>query len=98
MAVSGGSCLAAACFIPGSIANRIAPNPPQVSEVWTDLDMSAENPAGGLDMTVTARSIGGVIAISRAGYRRSAQVLIKGYVPLYHASSALQAAIMEEET
>jgi 4-oxalomesaconate tautomerase len=91
LAVSGGCCLAAATLIPGSVAHDIAPKfaTPEFSEVR----VAIENPAGTLDTTVRVRSSGDRPTISMAAYRRSAQILLKGYVPLYNASAALQAAL-----
>ncbi|KMK64659.1 PrpF domain-containing protein [Puniceibacterium sp. IMCC21224] len=93
LSVSGGSCLAAACLIPGSVANSLSDSTPTLSGNWIDLQLSAENPAGKLDMTMTARIQGDAVEIHRAGYRRNAQVLLKGHVPLYRASSDLREAL-----
>jgi 4-oxalomesaconate tautomerase len=91
MAVSGGCCLAAATLIAGSVANSIAQkfSTEEVSEV----QVAIENPLGTLDTTVRVRKSGDWPAISMAAYRRSAQVLLRGYVPLYKASAALKSAL-----
>jgi 4-oxalomesaconate tautomerase len=91
LAVSGGCCLAAATLIPGSVAHGIAPKfaTPEMSEV----QVAIENPAGTLDTTVRVQKTGNWPTIGMAAYRRSAQILLKGYVPLYNASSGLQAAL-----
>ncbi|VVP38291.1 4-oxalomesaconate tautomerase [Pseudomonas fluorescens] len=93
MAVSGGCCLAAACLIPGTIANKVARGiiPPAVC--FSDIEVSIENPAGRLDATVVARLEGSKIEISSAAYRRSAQILMRGSVPLYRASAELIGAM-----
>jgi 2-methylaconitate cis-trans-isomerase PrpF len=93
MAVSGGCCLAAACLIPGTIANKVAQGiiPPAVC--FSDIEVIIENPAGRLDATVIARLEGSKIEISSAAYRRSAQILMRGSVPLYRASAELIGAI-----
>lgn len=93
LAVSGGCCLAAACLIPGSVAYALAANSPFVSSGWSDVQIFTEHPAGTLDATITARWADGDLKIRRAGYRRNAQLLMKGHVPLYRASSALLQAL-----
>lgn len=94
MAVSGGCCLAAASLVPGSVAQRVARGLPVVGAEFADVEVGIENPAGILDATVVARMSGGLPEIRSAAYRRSAQVLLRGHVPLYRASSALVAGIM----
>jgi 4-oxalomesaconate tautomerase len=94
MAVSGGCCLAAATLIAGSVANSIARK--ASTEEASDVQVAIENPAGTLDTTVRVQKTGDWPAISAASYRRSAQVLLKGYVPLYNASAALKSALGRE--
>ncbi|WP_407315931.1 PrpF domain-containing protein [Pseudomonas sp. nanlin1] len=96
MAVSGGCCLASACLIPGTTAQRIATGLPPLGGEFADVEVSIENPAGRLDATVVAALHGGQVAIGSAAYRRSAQVLMRGHVPLYGASAALRAALMPQ--
>ncbi len=93
MAVSGGCCLASACLIPGTTAQRIATGLQPLGAEFADVEVSIENPAGRLDATVVAALHGGQVAIESAAYRRSAQVLMRGHVPLYGASAALLAAL-----
>ena len=93
MAVSGGCCLAAACLIDGTVASEVATGLPDVSQTGQDVVIGIENPAGMLEATVSARRLGDGLDIPRVAYRRSAQVLLKGNVPLYNASDALKAAI-----
>lgn len=95
MAVSGGCCLAAACLIPGSTANRVAVGLDALSDSFRDIEVSIENPAGKLDATVTARMMGQGIEITAAAYRRTAQILMRGHVPLYGASLDLVRALTE---
>lgn len=95
MAVSGGCCLAAACLVPGSVAQRVARGLPVLGGEFSDVEVGIENPAGILDATVVARMTGGLPEIRSAAYRRSAQVLLRGHAPLYRASRALMAGIME---
>lgn len=95
MAVSGGCCLAAAVLVPGSVAQRVAHGVPSLGSAFADVEVGIENPAGILDATVVARMAAGLPEILSAAYRRSAQVLLRGHVPLYRASAALVAAVME---
>ncbi|NTB87549.1 PrpF domain-containing protein [Agrobacterium tumefaciens] len=93
MAVSGGCCLAAASLIPGTVASDIARDLPALHDVPSDVDVGIENPAGILEATVTASMSGGAVSISRAAYRRSAQILMRGYTPIYRASPQLREAL-----
>jgi len=95
MAVSGGCCLAAAALIEGTVAHRVARGLPRVGRQPGDLLVGIENPAGLLEATVTARlDDAGLLQIGRAAYRRSAQVLLRGHVPLYRASAELVQGIL----
>lgn len=93
LAVSGGCCLAAACLIPGSMAHRVAEGVATPTATYTDIPVSLENPAGLLDTLVTARHGGAGLDIQTAAYRRSAQILMRGQVPLYGASAELTQAL-----
>jgi 2-methylaconitate cis-trans-isomerase PrpF len=95
MAVSGGCCLAAAALIDGSVAHRIALGLPPVGDAFGEVQVGIENPAGILEATVVARHSTGPLEVERAAYRRSAQVLLRGAVPLYRASPELVAGVME---
>lgn len=93
MAVSGGCCLAAAALIPGSVAWQVATGIAAPSADFADIDVAIENPAGILATTVVAREHDGELQISSAAYRRTAQILLRGHVPLYRASPALVAGL-----
>lgn len=93
MAVSGGCCLAAACLIPGTTAYTVAQGVARPTSSFSDIEVSIENPAGKLDTTVSARFEGNQLAIESAAYRRSTQILMRGYVPLYRASDELIEAL-----
>jgi len=93
LAVSGGCCLAAACLIPGSTAQRLAERVTAPTTTYTDIPVSLENPAGLLDTLVTAKGTGEQLDIRAAAYRRSAQILMRGQVPLYQASAELAQAL-----
>lgn len=98
MAVTGGCCLAAACLIPGSVANELARNVPALGASPKEVQVDIENPAGILSATVEGQQIGGETKITRAAYKRSAQILLGGYVPIYRASPALKKALAEIAT
>jgi len=89
MAVSGGCCLAAATLIPGTVAHRLARGVMTPGSVESDIEVGIENPAGTLDATVIARIEKGALSIVTVAYRRSAQILLRGHVPLYRASPSL---------
>lgn len=93
MAVSGGCCLAAACLLPGSTAHQVAAGVATPTQTYTDIPVSLENPAGLLDTLVTARHGDAGLDIQAAAYRRSAQILMRGQVPLYGASAELTRAL-----
>jgi len=93
LAVSGGCCLAAATLVPGSVAHALAPK--NAPSVLGEIKVDIENPAGILSTTVVASMQGDALRIASAAYQRSAQVLLKGYVPLYAASPALRAALAQ---
>lgn len=93
MAVSGGCCLAAATLIPGTVASRIAPAEPKVGPAYKEFTIGMENPAGTLEAMVVAREDNGCLAVQSVAYRRSAQMLHQGHVPLYSASPDLVTAL-----
>ena len=93
LAVSGGCCLAAATLVPGSVAHALAPK--QAAAQLGEIKVDIENPAGILSSTVVASMEGHALRIASAAYQRSAQVLLKGYVPLPAASAALRAALAQ---
>ena len=67
---------------------RLARTP---SEVQVDI----ENPAGILSATIEGTQTNSETKITRAAYKRSAQILARGYVPVYRASPALKQALAE---
>ncbi|RON51821.1 PrpF protein [Pseudomonas frederiksbergensis] len=89
MAVSGGCCLAAACLLPGTTAHEVAVGVSSPVGSYSDIEVSIENPAGKLDTTVSVRTDGDTIDVRAAAYRRSAQILMRGYVPISRASAQL---------
>jgi 2-methylaconitate cis-trans-isomerase PrpF len=95
MAVSGGCCLAAAALVPGTVAAQVARNVSPLSSAFGEVEVGIENPAGVLDATIDARIIGGHVEIAKAAYKRSAQILLAGHVPLYHASAELRDALLQ---
>jgi 2-methylaconitate cis-trans-isomerase PrpF len=95
MAVSGGCCLAAAALIPGTVAHGVAQGVPALASTYADFEVGIENPAGILEATIVARMGELGPQISSAAYRRSTQILLRGYVPLYRASDALMNALSQ---
>ncbi len=95
MAVTGGCCLAAACLMPGTVAHELARNLPALGSMPTEIQVDIENPAGILSATIEGQLIGGEAKINRAAYKRSAQILLRGYVPIYRASAGLKQALGE---
>lgn len=94
LAVTGGCCLAACTLIEGSVAQGLTEGLKPASSVLEEHRVGIENPAGMLMTSVTARvDAKGTVEISRAAYQRSAQILMRGHVPLYRASSSLKAAL-----
>lgn len=93
MAVSGGCCLAAACLIEGSTASRLAVDIPYPTSIFTDIPVSIENPAGKLDTIVTVKRSDDQLDVTAAAYRRSTQILMRGYVPIYQPSAELTEAL-----
>jgi 2-methylaconitate cis-trans-isomerase PrpF len=96
MAVSGGCCLAAACLLPGTTAHNVARGIAKPTSVLADIEVSIENPAGKLDTTISAKFGGSELEVQAAAYRRSAQILMRGYVPLYRASNELMDALRQQ--
>lgn len=94
MAVSGCCCLAAATLISGTVAARLAAAKPEVGEQFAEYAVAMEKTAGTLDATVVARDAGTGLEVKTVAYRRSAQVLQRGLVPLYSASKELSAALL----
>ena len=95
MAVTGGSCLAAASLIPGTVAHDVAEGLEALGRNPEEHEVGIGNPAGVLRAVIRGASEGGKIAISSASYMRSAQILIRGHTPIYHASSRLIAHYRE---
>jgi len=89
MAVTGGCCLAAASLIAGSVAHEQARGVVMPGGEFSEVGVDIENPAGILAATVEARLGGEGLLVRKAAYKRSAQTLLRGHVPLYRASPAL---------
>jgi 2-methylaconitate cis-trans-isomerase PrpF len=95
MAVTGGCCLAAACLMPGTVAYEIAQDLPALGVQPSEVQVDIENPAGILSATIEGTQTNSATKITRAAYKRSAQILARGYVPVYRASPALKQALAE---
>ncbi len=91
MAVTGGSCLAAAALIPGTVAHETAAGLEPLGPEPGDREVGIGNPAGVLAAVVRGARSGEDVKIDSAAYMRSAQILIRGHTPIYHASPGLAA-------
>lgn len=89
MAVTGGSCLAAACLIPGTTAHDCAGGVTPLGATVGDHPVLMENPAGLLKAEIRGAVTAKGVEIEHAAYQRSAQILMRGYAPVYGASAAL---------
>ena len=89
MAVTGGSCLAAASLIPGTVVHDVAAGIEPLGSRPEERVVGIGNPAGVLKAAIDGSSDGEEVAISSASYMRSAQILIRGHTPIYHASPEL---------
>jgi 4-oxalomesaconate tautomerase len=89
MAVTGGSCLAAGCLIPGTTAYDCARDVSELGSETANHSVVMENPAGLLKAEIRGAVTAKGIEIEHAAYQRSAQILLRGYTPIYGASDAL---------
>lgn len=89
MAVTGGSCLAAASLIPGTVARDVAAGLHPLGSEPEEIEVGIGNPAGVLKAVIHGASRGQEVDIRSAAYMRSAQILIRGHTPIYRASPAL---------
>ncbi|MGC8476062.1 MAG: PrpF domain-containing protein [Acetobacteraceae bacterium] len=94
MAVSGGCCLAAAALIPGTVAHAVAHGLPAPGTEARPIAVGIENPAGILGASITAAVAPEGLRLTEAAYVRSAQLLLRGHMPLPRASAALAAALL----
>jgi 4-oxalomesaconate tautomerase len=89
LAVTGGCCLAAACFIPGTTAHAVASGLSPLQHRLSDHLVSMENPAGILRARVCGRHVsGGEFDIPWVAYERSAQLFMDGFFRVHGASNA----------
>lgn len=93
LAVTGGCCLASACLIPGTTAHELASGLAPPDGEPSERLVAMRNPAGVLRARIVARAVPGGVEIARAAYERSAQIFLRGHVPLYDASPALAAFV-----
>jgi 2-methylaconitate cis-trans-isomerase PrpF len=96
LAVSGGCCLAAACLIPGTVAHALARGAARGAR--RDGNCIGNRKPAGIPTPPSWRAspAAGDITIGSAAYRRSAQILLRGHVPLYRASAALKAWLLRQ--
>ena len=95
LAVTGGCCLAVACLIPGTTANRLARGLPAIGALESATVVQMRNPAGVLRARIAATISPSGIHISSAAYERSAQIFLRGHFPLYCASAQLKAFVKQ---
>lgn len=98
MAVTGACCLAAAALLPGTVAHELAKDLSAFDEELTEHKVRIEHPAGLMVATVYGCSRDEQVSIPWAAYQRSAQILMKGIVPLYQASESLKAFFKNYES
>ena len=91
MAVTGGSCLAAAALIGGTLAREVAAGLDGLGAAPAEHAVGIGNPAGVLEARIAGCENAGGVDIQTASYMRSAQILLRGHTPLYNASPALLA-------
>jgi 4-oxalomesaconate tautomerase len=91
LAVTGGCCLAVACLIPGTVANRFARRLPGLDSTPRVTVVQMRNPAGILRARIAASVTSTGTRITSAAYERNAQIFLRGHFPVYNASPALQA-------
>lgn len=96
LAVSGACCIAAACLVPGTLAQGIAQGVEQIGASFSEVQISLENPAGLLRASIMARQTADGVEIESAAYQRNAQILQRGRMPVYRASAALRAWLAAE--
>jgi len=88
LAVTGGCCLAVACLAQGTIANELSGGTKRFTSDAQEHVVRLGNPAGCLQARVYGYC-DDEIHIPWVAYQRSAQLLMQGMVPLYHASEKL---------
>lgn len=91
LAVTGGCCLAVACLLPGTTANRLARGIPVIDAKESVTVVQMRNPAGVLRARIAASMTASGMHISSAAYERSSQIFLRGHFPLYCASAQLKA-------
>jgi 2-methylaconitate cis-trans-isomerase PrpF len=91
LAVTGGCCLAVACLIPGTTANKLARGVPAIGAAESVTVVQMRNPAGVLRARIAATMTASGMHIRSAAYERSAQIFLRGHFPLYCASAQLKA-------
>ncbi len=95
MAVTGGSCLAAAALIGGTLASEVAVGLRTLGAEPAEHSVGIGNPAGVLEARIAGCERAAGPDIAAASYMRSAQILLRGHTPLYNASPQLLAHYRE---
>jgi hypothetical protein len=80
------------------VAHEVARGVAPLDTSFAEVQVNIENPAGILEATIDGRLTSGgpplSLDVRRAAYKRSAQILLAGHVPLYRASAALRDALL----
>ncbi len=90
LAVTGGCCLAVACLMPGTVANKAARGVPVIGAKESVTVVQMRNPAGVLRARIAASMAPSGMHISSAAYERNSQIFLRGHFPLYGASAQLK--------
>jgi len=90
MAITGGCCLAVACLLPGTVANKLARGLPALNAKESVTVVQMRNPAGILRARISASMTAAGVHIKSTAYERSSQILLRGHFPIYRASTQLQ--------
>ncbi len=98
LAVTGGCCLAVACLLPGTVANKFARGLPALGATERVTVVHMRNPAGVLRARIAASVTAAGVKIRSAAYERSSQIFLRGHFPLYCASAQLKAFGTQWET
>ena len=91
LAVTGGCCLAVACLMPGTVANKAVRDAPAIGANESVTVVQMRNPAGVLRARIAASMTPSGMHVSSAAYERSSQIFLRGHFPLYGASAHLKA-------
>jgi 4-oxalomesaconate tautomerase len=90
MAVTGACSLATGTLIAGTVAHAVSSLPDTVGREDQELVVRLAHPAGSMVASVRGCVRDDQIEVFSVTYQRSAQILLKGQMPIYEASDALK--------